>query len=58
MGFERTEIEIPSTEVAQGIIKKYAEQRNFPAIDGTSRLGIHFRFGSIMKSILRLGKME
>lgn len=47
MGFERTEIEIPSTEVAQGIIKKYAEQRNFPAIDGTSRLGIHFRFGTV-----------
>ncbi len=47
MGFESSGIEIPGTEVAQGIIKKYAEQRNFPAINGTSRLGIHFRFGTV-----------
>ena len=47
MGFERTDIEIPSTDVAQSIIKKYESQRNFPAIDGTSRLGIHFRFGTV-----------
>ncbi len=47
MGFEKTDIQIPSTDVAQGIIKKYEAQRNFPAIDGTSRLGIHFRFGTV-----------
>lgn len=47
MGFEPTDIKIPSTEVAQGVIKKYGEQRNFPGIDGTSRLGIHFRFGTV-----------
>ena len=47
MGFEKTSIKIPSTDVAQGIIKKYEAQRNFPAIDGTSRLGIHFRFGTV-----------
>ena len=28
-------------------IKEYAEQRNFPAIKGTSKLGLHFRFGTI-----------
>ncbi|MDC1283955.1 DNA photolyase family protein [Saprospiraceae bacterium] len=47
MGFEKTSIKVPSTDVAQGIIKKYEAQRNFPAIDGTSRLGIHFRFGTV-----------
>ena len=47
MGFEPTDLEIPGTEVAQGIIKKYADQRNFPSINGTSRLGIHFRFGTV-----------
>ncbi len=47
MGFVKTPIKIPSTDVAQGIIKKYEAQRNFPAIDGTSRLGIHFRFGTV-----------
>lgn len=47
MGFEETDIEIPSREVPRSIIKSYKEKRNFPAADGTSRLGIHFRFGTI-----------
>jgi len=47
MGFEPTDIKIPSKVVAQGIVKNYDETRNFPAINGTSRLGIHFRFGTI-----------
>ena len=47
MGFERTAIEIPSTAVSQGLIRNYDQTRNYPAVDGTSRLGIHFRFGTI-----------
>jgi deoxyribodipyrimidine photo-lyase len=47
MGFERSNIEFPSTLVAQSIIKNYDTTRDFPAIVGTSRLGIHFRFGTI-----------
>ncbi|MEQ9300612.1 MAG: deoxyribodipyrimidine photo-lyase [Cyclobacteriaceae bacterium] len=47
MGFKPSDIAIPSNEYPKGIIKKYEKQRNFPAIDGTSRLGIHFRFGTI-----------
>ncbi len=47
MGFEKTNIPIPSKEVKQGVIKQYDQMRNFPAINGTSRLGIHFRFGTI-----------
>ena len=47
LGFERTSIALPESVVAQGLIKKYHEQRYFPFIEGTSRLGIHFRFGTI-----------
>jgi len=47
MGFEESKFTFPSTEVAQGIIRNYDKTRNFPAILGTSRLGIHFRFGTI-----------
>jgi len=47
MGFEETSIEIPTKEVSQKIIKQYGDNRNFPAINGTSRLGVHFRFGTI-----------
>jgi deoxyribodipyrimidine photo-lyase len=47
MGFGATNATFPSTEVAQVIIKNYDKTRNFPAIHGTSRLGIHLRFGTI-----------
>jgi deoxyribodipyrimidine photo-lyase len=47
MGFERSSKSIPDNTVSQGLIAKYDETRNFPAISGTSRLGIHFRFGTI-----------
>ena len=47
MGFQLTNVEIPNKTVAQSLIKSYDEKRNFPAIQGTSRLGIHFRFGTI-----------
>ena len=47
MGFKDENHEYPDKEVNQSIIKKYDEQRNFPAINGTSRLGLHFRFGTI-----------
>jgi deoxyribodipyrimidine photo-lyase len=47
MGFESSSVEIPAKEVPQQCIRKYDETRNFPGIEGTSRLGIHFRFGTI-----------
>jgi deoxyribodipyrimidine photo-lyase len=47
MNFQPSDIAIPSAKVSQKLIKAYAEQRNFPAVQGTSRLGIHFRFGTI-----------
>ena len=47
MGFLPTDTVIPPKEVKRSIIRGYGETRNFPAINGTSRLGIHFRFGTI-----------
>jgi deoxyribodipyrimidine photo-lyase len=47
IGFKPTRIAIPRTNVADELIKKYDEQRNFPAVNGTSKLGIHLRFGTI-----------
>jgi deoxyribodipyrimidine photo-lyase len=48
MNFERSTISIPSKTVARGIIKTYDATRDFPALkQGTSKLGIHFRFGTI-----------
>ncbi len=47
IGFTITEIEFPERMVKADIIKKYAEQRDFPALNGTSKLGIHLRFGTL-----------
>lgn len=47
MGFEPTKIAFPQEEVGDALIKVYDEQRNFPGIRGTSRLGVHLRFGTI-----------
>ncbi len=47
MGFEPTQIAFPPTTVARKVIMEYADTRNIPGIAGTSRLGVHFRFGTI-----------
>jgi deoxyribodipyrimidine photo-lyase len=47
MGFQHSEITIPSKTADEELISHYDEKRNFPAVKGTSRLGIHLRFGTI-----------
>lgn len=47
MGFERANKPFPSKEVSHRILQHYKEQRDFPYAEGTSRLGIHLRFGTI-----------
>lgn len=47
MGFEPADLPFPSKDTSDTIIKNYYEQRNFPGGDGTSRLGVHLRFGTI-----------
>lgn len=47
MGFQASSITIPPATVGQGLIKTYDKTRDFPYLNGTSRLGIHFRFGTI-----------
>jgi len=47
LGFEPIEFHYPEKTVSSGLIKNYTNHRNFPSIPGTSKLGIHFRFGTI-----------
>jgi len=54
MGFQHSEIPIPPKTADEELISHYDEKRNFPAVKGTSRLGIHLRFGTI--SIRKLAK--
>ncbi|MDZ7646425.1 MAG: hypothetical protein U5K54_04185 [Cytophagales bacterium] len=36
-------------------MKKYNQQRNFPAIEGTTKLSVHLRFGTV--SIRKLAQL-
>lgn len=47
LGFEKTAIPIPPKITDEAIISHYDQTRNFPAQNGTTRLGIHLRFGTI-----------
>lgn len=47
MGFEAHPGVFPEAEVKDFQLNRYGETRNTPAIRGTSRLGIHLRFGTI-----------
>ena len=47
MGFETSSLKIPDYDVTPTLIDNYEDTRNFPAQDGTSRLGPHLRFGTV-----------
>ena len=47
IGFKKSNLLFPADHCADDIIQKYADQRDIPGINGTSRLGIHLRFGTI-----------
>jgi deoxyribodipyrimidine photo-lyase len=47
IGFEPSVTVFPEKSVNQGLIRNYDQTRNIPAVQGTTRLGVHFRFGTI-----------
>ncbi len=47
IGFEENDMDFPEKEMNEEVIKNYHLNRDFPARQGTSQLGIHLRFGTI-----------
>ena len=54
IGFTLSKQKFPESSTSDSLIEKYQNDRNFPAIHGTSHLGLHLRFGTI--SIRHLAK--
>jgi deoxyribodipyrimidine photo-lyase len=52
MGFRPSAVPIPEAKVSDELLRRYARDRDLPGVAGTSRLGIHLRFGTI--SVRRL----
>lgn len=47
MGFESAGLSFPEKEWKGQVIRNYKEQRDIPSVQGTSRLSVHLRFGTI-----------
>jgi deoxyribodipyrimidine photo-lyase len=47
IGFLSSGDAFPPASWTKNVIQKYKENRDFPALPGTSRLGVHLRFGTI-----------
>jgi len=54
MGFIPNFADLPSSEPDSKLITQYQLTRDFPAVQGTSRLGVHLRFGTVsIRDIVR-----
>ncbi len=47
IGFEQTDATFPDKSIPEDVIKNYHQTRDYPYLDGTTRLGIHLRFGTV-----------
>jgi len=47
LGFESVNLVFPSKSLPQTLLEGYAANRDFPARNGTSKLSVHLRFGTI-----------
>lgn len=47
MGFNRKDFDFPPKTVSQNLITQYHLQRDIPSVNGTSKLSLHFRFGTV-----------
>ncbi len=59
MGFHAVDLPFPSKALEEAIIRHYGENRNFPALEkGTSKMGVHLRFGTVSIRYLARKAME
>ncbi len=54
LGFKTTGISFPSAQHKEAIIDNYHQTRDYPGREGTTRLGVHLRFGTV--SLRQLSK--
>ncbi|MEQ3690488.1 MAG: deoxyribodipyrimidine photo-lyase, partial [Flavobacterium sp.] len=47
IGFKISEIKVTPFDISNNLISNYDATRNFPALNGTSMLGVHLRFGAV-----------
>jgi deoxyribodipyrimidine photo-lyase len=55
MGFQESKLAFPSEKPKIEVLKNYHEKRDIPSVEGTSRISVHLRFGTI--SIRKMAKL-
>jgi deoxyribodipyrimidine photo-lyase len=59
IGFKPVDLPFPSKELEEAVIRHYGENRNFPSLEkGTSKMGVHLRFGTVSIRYLARKAME
>lgn len=57
IGFLKSKITVPDADISESLIRKYEAQRDFPAINGTTKLGTQLRFGTVsIRQMVRLAQ--
>jgi deoxyribodipyrimidine photo-lyase len=59
MRFDVDSIDFPSREPNIQVVKDYADKRDFPTEDSTTRIGVHLRFGTVsVRKMVGTGKIH
>jgi deoxyribodipyrimidine photo-lyase len=59
LGFTPSSIDFPERVVKRAVVEKYDQQRDFPAVKGTTRLSVHLRFGTVsIRKLAQLGAQK
>lgn len=59
LNFRKSKMAFPSATPASSIIEKYNTSRDYPGREGTTRLGVHLRFGTIsIRDLARLARQK
>ncbi len=46
-GFKASDLKVPSPNLGDSLLKAYHENRDYPAMDATSHVSVHLRFGTV-----------
>jgi deoxyribodipyrimidine photo-lyase len=58
MGFQNESYIFPQLDINENLVRNYGETRDFPAIQGTSRISVHLRFGTVsIRALARKGQL-
>ncbi len=59
IGFNSTGIKFIIPEIPTGIIRSYHLTRDYPSVEGTTRLSVHLRFGTVsIRRLVRIAMQE